>query len=74
MTHTTPHSPYAGATAVKILEGEQVPGSSGVTPIADPAHRSDTCRIGGYLVVWGDQDHRDLHGEYFTPGTELALD
>ena len=31
-------------------------------------------RIGGYLVVWGDSDHRDLHGEYFTPQTDLALD
>ncbi|GAB4573139.1 MAG: hypothetical protein Kow0077_14600 [Anaerolineae bacterium] len=31
-------------------------------------------RIGGYLVVWGDPDHRDLHGEYFTPQTDLALD
>ncbi len=31
-------------------------------------------RIGGYLVVWGDARHRDLHGEYFTPETDLALD
>ena len=30
--------------------------------------------MGGYLVVWGDESRRDLHGEYFTPGTELALD
>lgn len=33
-----------------------------------------TDRIGGYLVVWGDSDHPDLHGEYFTPQTELGLD
>ncbi|MBW4439376.1 MAG: phage major capsid protein [Pleurocapsa minor GSE-CHR-MK-17-07R] len=31
-------------------------------------------RIGGYLIVWGAHDQRDLHGEYFTPETELALD
>ncbi len=30
-------------------------------------------RIGGYLVVWGDPRHKDLHGEYFTPHTDLAL-
>ena len=31
-------------------------------------------RIGGYLVVWGSPGARDLHGEYFTPETDLALD
>lgn len=31
-------------------------------------------RIGGYLVVWGDAEHTDLQGEYFTPNTDLALD
>ena len=31
-------------------------------------------RVGGYLVVWGDAGQRDLHGEYFTPETELGLD
>ncbi len=31
-------------------------------------------RIGGYLLVWGDASRRDLHGEYFTPETELGLD
>lgn len=31
-------------------------------------------RVGGYLVVWGDASHPDLHGEYFTPQTDLALD
>ncbi len=31
-------------------------------------------RIGGYLVVWGDADRRDLHGEFFTPQTDLGLD
>ncbi len=30
-------------------------------------------RIGGYLVVWGSPGARDLHGEYFTPQTDLAL-
>ncbi|MBN1963468.1 MAG: phage major capsid protein [Anaerolineae bacterium] len=31
-------------------------------------------RIGGYLIVWGDGRHKDLHGEFFTPQTDLALD
>lgn len=31
-------------------------------------------RVGGYLVVWGGPDERDLQGEYFTGETELGLD
>src|SRR4051812_11902092 len=31
-------------------------------------------RIGGYLVLWGTPQARDLHGEYFTPETDLGLD
>jgi HK97 family phage major capsid protein len=31
-------------------------------------------RVGGYLLTWGDPAHRDLHREYFTPQTDLALD
>lgn len=31
-------------------------------------------RVGGYLVAWGDENRRDLHGEWFTPNTEFALD
>lgn len=31
-------------------------------------------RIGGYLIVWGNPQQRDLQGEYFTPETELALE
>lgn len=31
-------------------------------------------RVGGYLVIWGDPDHRDLENEYFTPETKLWLD
>ena len=31
-------------------------------------------RVGGYLVVWGSHDRRDLQGEFFTPETELGLD
>jgi HK97 family phage major capsid protein len=34
----------------------------------------DGGRIGGYLVVWGDESRRDLQGEYFTPDTDLGLD
>jgi HK97 family phage major capsid protein len=35
---------------------------------------SEAGRIGGYLVVWGDETSRDLEGEYFTPQTNFALD
>jgi hypothetical protein len=31
-------------------------------------------RIGGYLVVWGNEQHKDLQGEYFTEETDLGLD
>ena len=31
-------------------------------------------RIGGYLVIWGSPGQRDLHGEFFTPATDLGLD
>lgn len=30
-------------------------------------------RIGGYLVIWGSPDQRDLQGEFFTPDTDLGL-
>ncbi len=30
-------------------------------------------RIGGYLIVWGSPNQRDLHGEYFTPESDLGL-
>ena len=30
-------------------------------------------RVGGYLVVWGGPEERDLQGEYFTAETELGL-
>ncbi len=31
-------------------------------------------RVGGYLVVWGSAEQRDLQGEYFTPQTDLCLE
>jgi hypothetical protein len=31
-------------------------------------------RVGGYLVIWGSSEQRDLQGEYFTPETDLGLD
>lgn len=31
-------------------------------------------RVGGYLVVWGSPEQRDLQGEYFTPDSDLKLD
>jgi len=27
-------------------------------------------RIGGYIVLWGDETNKDLHGEWFSPETE----
>lgn len=35
---------------------------------------ADGSRVGGYLIVWGSAEERDLHGEYFTPDTDLGLD
>lgn len=34
----------------------------------------DGTRVGGYLAVWGDPEHRDLQREYFTPETDFRLD
>ncbi len=34
----------------------------------------DGSRIGGYLIVWGSPQARDLQGEWFTPETDLCLD
>ena len=34
----------------------------------------DKGRIGGYLIVWGEEGQTDLQGEYFTPQTELGID
>ncbi len=31
-------------------------------------------RVGGYLVIWGSPEQRDLQGEYFTSETEFGLD
>jgi hypothetical protein len=31
-------------------------------------------RIGGYLIVFGDGEHRDLQGEYFTAKTDFMLE
>jgi len=30
--------------------------------------------VGGYLLLWGDPEHKDLQGDYFTPDTQLWLD
>jgi len=35
---------------------------------------TESGRVGGYLVVWGDPSLPDLQGEYFTPATDLGLD
>ncbi|MGB1285217.1 MAG: phage major capsid protein [Aggregatilineales bacterium] len=35
---------------------------------------SDAGRVGGYLLIWGNPQQRDLHGEYFTKDTDLVLD
>jgi len=31
-------------------------------------------RVGGYLVLWGNPESRDLQGEYFTKDTDFHLD
>lgn len=35
---------------------------------------NDAGRVGGYLVVWGSPQARDLQGEYFTSDSELGID
>ena len=34
-----------------------------------PKEEGET-RIGGYAILWGDEDHKDLHGDYFTSETK----
>ncbi|MCS6836113.1 MAG: phage major capsid protein [Anaerolineae bacterium] len=34
----------------------------------------NAARLGGYLLRWGSPAERDLHGDYFSPQTELGLD
>lgn len=41
-----------------------------IKAIGDP----EQGRVGGYLVAWGSDSQRDLHGEYFTADTDFALD
>lgn len=31
-------------------------------------------RVGGYAVIWGDENHKDFDGEYFTPRTAQMTD
>lgn len=31
-------------------------------------------RVGGYLIMWGDAQNRDLTGEFFTKATDLGLE
>ena len=34
----------------------------------------NTLTVGGYLLLWGGPEERDLQGEYFTKATELWMD
>jgi HK97 family phage major capsid protein len=43
-------------------------------PLQVKALSPDAARIGGYLLRWGSAAERDLHGDYFSPQTELGLD
>lgn len=42
--------------------------------IAAKAISADGWRIGGYLVLWGDAQHTDLTGDWFTKSTDFKLD
>jgi hypothetical protein len=42
-------------------------------PTAVKALNEEGTRIGGYLIVYGDRYHRDLHREYFTDRSDLGL-
>jgi len=43
-------------------------------PSGKPIKALGEDRIGGYLVVFGDPDKRDMQGEYFTKDTDFHLD
>jgi len=45
-----------------------------MTPQALKSLNATEGRVGGYLIVWGSPNERDLQGEYFTPSTDLGLD
>lgn len=60
----------AAALPVKTNDDDAIPA---VHPYALKA-LNDSGRVGGYLVVWGSPQQRDLEGDYFTPETDLGLD
>jgi HK97 family phage major capsid protein len=77
----------AGVDAVlwaKALELARAPGGNELKALAKTA---DTLRVGNYLALWGDPQHRDLEGlgslrvnrdgsrgDYFTPETDFESD
>jgi HK97 family phage major capsid protein len=63
-------SPQEARTRMNSIPTDATPSPAPTTAVKSLS----ADRIGGYLIVWGDPAHKDLHGEYFTPGTDLALD
>lgn len=48
-----------------------------VKSVAAPGHqikRLGQNTFGGHAITWGDEDQRDIEGDYFTKGTDLWLD
>lgn len=64
------YSLYAGVTVRSLAEDAEIVQR---TPTTCLKMIGDD-QVGGYLVVWGSPQQRDLYGEYFTPETDLGLD
>ncbi|MHC4617399.1 MAG: phage major capsid protein [Planctomycetota bacterium] len=47
------------------LERNAIPSSTVIKRLGDD-------RVGGYLMVWGNENQRDLEGQWFTPNTYLG--
>lgn len=56
--------------AVSVSQLEEVAMKLKLATVKAIHEGEDEIRIGGYAVVWGDEDNLDLHGEFFTPDTE----
>jgi HK97 family phage major capsid protein len=47
---------------------------SGRNPIKSLAKTDSELRVGNYMILFGDEKHKDLEGEWFTPETEVESD
>ncbi|RMH01699.1 MAG: hypothetical protein D6706_01505, partial [Chloroflexi bacterium] len=57
-----------------IQHGGKIIHKAGDTRSVKAYQEGDFGWVEGYLISWGNPNDVDLHGEYFTPRTELCLD